>query len=204
MTDKDRLRALMKKSRRQALMHPLSAVPEQERRLMAQEKRATEIILWSPHVVPGVLQIPAYIREVAKSSVLVEAEDVELLVAARLTHQEILQSDRQFTFYVQEHALDLPVGGEGVMDEQLQDLLRSSEQSNISLRIVPMGVVGGFRLMRFPDTDPVVYVDSLIANIFLSDDHSVTTYEQVVESLERTSLSEDESRERISSRGSAS
>jgi hypothetical protein len=204
MSDPEELRALMRKSRQRALMRPMAVIPEQERKLNALERKATDIRLWSPHIVPGLLQTEPYIRAVVKASVLTKPEDVELVVAARLRHQQVVLPERQHTFFIQEHALDLPVGGPGAMDEQRAHLLTMSELEHVSIRIVPMGVVGGFRLLRFPDAKPVVYVDSLNAMIFLDDDHSVTTYERVAEKLDETALDEDESRERISRRGSAS
>ncbi len=176
-----------------------SVVPPQLRTLIHHERIATHIVVWSALWVPGLLQVESYARAAAKFSPSVKAEEVENLVAARMARREIVEGSRKFVFYVYEPVLTSPVGGAEVLRDQLHELLRILVRPYISLRVVPAGLApcGGFRLMKFPKYEPLVYVESLNSALFLDDKASISLYEHVLKTLDRVALSEEESREMI-------
>lgn len=198
LTERDHLLALFHESRERGLLQFHDpAVPEQVHTLMDHEKRATKITNWSPILIPGLLQIPAYTRAASLASPMVADKDVEQLVAAKSARRAILRDSCQFTFYVLERVLTMPVGGPDVMSEQLHDLLRMSVRPYISLRIVRVAVLDAFMVMKFEKLEPMVYVESLNSRLFLDDKESIKLYAQAVASLDRTALSAEESRQVI-------
>lgn len=202
--ERDRLMALFKESREKGwLQFPESGVPDQVLTLIKHEKVATGITAWNMNLIPGLLQTPDYARAVVHASALVPVGDVEALVAARIARREVLRRECQFTFYIHQQALLLPVGGPEVMSDQLHDLLRMWVRPYITMRIIPTtvgahaGTAGDFRLMTFAKYPPVVYVESLNSGLFLDDEASLKDYQKVLKSLDRIALGVEESREVI-------
>lgn len=198
------LMALFHESREKGwLQFPESAVPDQVRTLIEQEQLANAITVWSLNLVPGLLQVPAYMRAVAQESVNVQ--DVEEVVATRTTRREIVNSSRAFTFLVHEQALRLPVGSAETMAEQLHELLRMSVRPYVDLRIVPTatgansGLSGSFTKLGFEKFAPVVFQDSYNSSLFLEDKDSLAVYQRVLDALDQQTLTAAESRELITS-----
>lgn len=118
------------------------------------------------------LQTENYIRAMLSRSATIPANEVEVLVHARITRQDILNRSRRpiFTYYLHESVLKLPVGSSAVMSDQLHHLLRLSVRSGLELRVIPCeigahaGMAGSFTLMEFDDFDPIVYLESEAAD----------------------------------------
>ena len=178
-------------------------LPLRLRTLVEHEDAAIELVFWSLNLVPGLLQTRDYMRLVIPACPNIPREQLEARVEVRLARQEILQQGRIFNFYIHEQALRLPVGGPEVMSEQLHHLLRMSVRPYISLRIVPMvvgphaGLAGSFHLMKFVKIPPVVHLESENSTLFLEDKASIEAYTNVLESLDRTALDEEQSRRLI-------
>ncbi|GLZ28403.1 transcriptional regulator [Lentzea sp. NBRC 105346] len=198
--ERDHLLALFNETRERGLLQ-FSAVPEQVRTLIAHEKQATAITVWSTLVVPGLLQIESYARAAAIASPYVAPKDVEALVAARMRRREIFDGTCRFNFFMYEPVLRSDVGSPEIMSDQLHDLLRMRVRPFITLRVVPAGAhaVGDFRVMKFEKFGPVVYLESVNSGLFLDDKASVALYEKFLAELGRVALSAEESRELITS-----
>jgi hypothetical protein len=132
------------------------------------------------------------------------ADQAEALVAYRTQRQEVLSGRPEFTFYMQEQALRLPVGDEDVMSRQLHHLLRMSVRPNITLRLIPTtigchpGITGDFSLLQFEKTvGNIVFLESVGVKVILEDRFTVERYERIAASLARLALSEEASRELI-------
>lgn len=180
-----------------------TGIPDQARTLRDHEKLATDITGWHMNLVPGLLQTPDYTRAVGLASAIVPNEAVCELIELRTARRELVERRRQFTFYVHEQALRLPVGGHAVMSEQLHHLLRVSVRPYVDLRVVPTaigahaGLAGEFILLKFNKIEPIVYLESHGANVFLEDKPSIAIYEKVLASLGRAALDEEQSRRLI-------
>lgn len=177
-----------------------SKLPIQLRTLIEHEDVAKEIISWSLILVPGLLQIPGYMRPLIEITPSIKADEVEKRVEARVARQRILESGRKFVFFVHEFALLLKVGGEAVWREQIHYLLQMLIRPNIHVRVVPAsigahaGTSGEFEIMKFEKLQPVVYVETDNSCLFLEDKESVQLHTKILESLAGVALSAEESR----------
>jgi transcriptional regulator with XRE-family HTH domain len=117
------------------------------------ERQAVTLRLWSPILVPGLLQVSEY----ARALFIAAGEDNERadkLVTARLERQSVLfRSDPPHVVAVLDEAvLRRLVGTPEIMLDQLGHLLALSERPTISVEIVPAstgataGLSGGFQL----------------------------------------------------------
>jgi transcriptional regulator with XRE-family HTH domain len=205
--DARRLLALFKETREKGylqfddggLLGPL-------RTLVEQERLANEIVAWSLSLIPGLLQIAAYIRAVSeRSAQLTEPQDINAAITMKLERQAIFHRSRTFVFYIHEQALRLPVGGPDVMKQQLLHILTMTVRPYITVRIVPIaagahaGVNGSFVQLKYEKFEPVVYVEGERTALFLEDKDSVSHYDDVVKALDGLALDEEQSRELITS-----
>jgi hypothetical protein len=156
-------------------------------------------------VIHGQLQIADYIRHLVPASGT-PAEQAEAVVAHRTQRQDVLSWHPKLTFYMQEHALRLPVGDADVMSRQLHHLLRLSVRPTITVRIIPTaigchpGITGDFPLLKFEKpVENIVFLESVGVKVVLEDKATVGHYEKITASLERLALSEEASRELITS-----
>ncbi len=182
-----------------------SRMPKQLVTLIDHENKAVTISAFEAVLVPGLLQTGEYARAVIRRIVNVPPEEVEDRVAARLARQSLFSRDRPaaFTFYLHESVLRLPVGGAGVMAEQLRQLRWMSTRSYLTLRVVPVALgahaatAGTFRLMEFAEFKPVAYLESETSSLFLERPEEIRAYRRILAALADTALSEGQSRELI-------
>ncbi|WP_297539869.1 DUF5753 domain-containing protein [Amycolatopsis sp.] len=140
-------------------------------------------------------------RELGGNVANVPSSEVEERVAARLARQSLFSRSPhpQFTFFLHEFVLRLPVGGVDVMSDQLHHLLRMSVRQYISIRVVPAtlgahaGISGHFALIESADFGPVVYLDSETSSLFLEEKPEIQAYRRVLNALAATALPEGQS-----------
>ncbi|MGB7796552.1 MAG: helix-turn-helix transcriptional regulator [Pseudonocardiaceae bacterium] len=185
-----------------------SRLPLQLVTLIDHENKAMAISCFDSTLVPGLLQTGDYVRALLKEAGRVPVDEIDDRVAARLARQSLFSRDRpaRFSFYLHEFVLRLPVGGPGVMVDQLQHLERMSRRPYLTLRVVPASLgahaatAGSFTLMEFAEFKPVVYLDSETSSLFLEKPVEIAAYQDILESLAQTALGEGESRELIATR----
>ncbi|MGH3915354.1 MAG: helix-turn-helix domain-containing protein [Pseudonocardiaceae bacterium] len=146
------------------------------------EAQATRIRGFQPAMVIGLLQTPAYARELLTlpGSPLAYAEsDVVLddVVAQRMIRQQALyQPGKQVQLVMGEAALHHSVGTTGTLLGQLDRLLTMTALPSVDVRIIPFTVpmlpVPGFVLYD----DDVVTAESLTAEQRLIEPHEVAQY----------------------------
>jgi hypothetical protein len=187
------------------LVFPEDGIPDEVRSLIEQERLANKITVWSMNVIPGPLQIPAYIRALLARSVRAKTVNAEEIVAAKTERQRIFHYSREFVFYLHEQALRLPVGGPEVMRDQLLHLLAMANRKYISVRVVPTafgahaGLSGSFRLLNYEKYEPVVFTETENTSLFVEDKASLATYVGVLELLDHQALDAEESKGLITS-----
>jgi len=182
-----------------------SRLPEQLRTLINHENQATAIFQFDALRIPGLLQTRDYAKAFIERAITLEQDKVAALVDARMRRQTLFSHDHRpdFTFYLHEFALRLPVCCSEVMSEQLHLLLRMSVRRYITVRVIPAakGAIpaldGSCRLMEFEDLRPVVYVEEQTAGNFMEDPATVVAYRKIFSALADCALEEEESRERI-------
>jgi uncharacterized protein DUF5753/helix-turn-helix protein len=162
--------------------------------------KAKEFVVWQPLVIPGLLQLPDYLRAMCVKAVNLPREEIEDRVAGRLAMQEILRQRLDCTFYIHEQVLWSQVGGVEVMRAQLHHMLQMSVRPYIHIRILPFsvgahaGMAGCFDLMRFDRIEPVIFLEAENSSLVVERKDSVKDYEDIVKALDQTALDEEDSR----------
>jgi transcriptional regulator with XRE-family HTH domain len=170
--------------------------------LIFHESLADHSIIYEPHLIHGLLQIPAYARAriLSLNSVIAE-ETVAGGVRTRTERRQVLYRPNppQFTFYLGEQALRFQVGSDEIMHEQLLHLVLTAALENVAVRVVPNDVGAfdePFRLMEFQEHPPIVYLDNLrFGGLILEDVDHVNSYCELVSVLADVALGEGQSRE---------
>lgn len=141
------------------------------------EDAASRICTWQVQLVPGLLQTPAYARELVAAEVD-DADEIDRRVQARMTRRTLLdRADApELNVVLAEEVLRRPVGGRPVMRQQLAALLREVERPNVSVRVVPLerGIypaIGQGSLVLFQFAGPldldVAYLESIGGGMYL-------------------------------------
>ncbi|MEU9961833.1 helix-turn-helix transcriptional regulator [Streptomyces sp. NPDC050982] len=134
------------------------------------EGQATEIRVYAPKLVPGLLQTVAYAREVLGSGHPPKSdEERDKLLATRLERARILEDFHSPMLWamLDEAVLRRPIGGPAVMCEQLRHILSLGQERRIRVHVLPFTVgahallEGVVSLMWFADLPPVAYVEGL-------------------------------------------
>jgi transcriptional regulator with XRE-family HTH domain len=133
------------------------------------EADAIRIRDFEVELIPGLLQIEPYARDThAFGPVVLDPDEVERRVAARLKRQELLTGDSPVEHHViiSEAALHRVKYTE-YADTQYRHLLAMARKPNITITVLPFaknlhpGMAGGFILLDFPEavSAPVAYYD---------------------------------------------
>ncbi|MEU8586771.1 helix-turn-helix transcriptional regulator [Streptomyces sp. NPDC048664] len=128
------------------------------------QELATEICIFHPHLVHGLLQTTAYARAVLGA---LDQSDLDKRTAARLARQQILEKDNPPTFWavIGEAALRQAIGGPETMWEQLNHLRSFEHNPRVNIQVLPFsagahaGLPGSFDLYRFDDDPDLVYTE---------------------------------------------
>lgn len=147
------------------------------------EAKAARIQEFGASVIPGLLQTPAYMRALfAKGDPGLRPQEIEGLVSARLSRQEVLRGDSppDVWWILGEAALRQAVGGSGVMCEQLAALLPLVETRHTTLQVVPFTegactlMSGTLILLTLPDNSTTVYQEGPRNGEIFDDPATVT------------------------------
>jgi hypothetical protein len=145
---------------------------------IAMEAEASSIRI-NAHVVPGILQTPAYAHEmITRTRPAITAEDAHRRVTARTARQDALFSrpqPPQVHVIVDEAALRRQVGGPPVMVPQLAGLAEAADRPEVVMQVIPFmagataGMDGHFVILAFPDPEdpPVAYVEGLMGDVYV-------------------------------------
>jgi transcriptional regulator with XRE-family HTH domain len=148
------------------------------------EQAASDITDVTPSILAGLLQTPTYARSVWGDSL--NSADADRAVESRMRRQQVLNSDRRFTFLITEGALRWNLGGPDVMVGQLDRLLSELERDNLRLGLIPW-----MRTVTEPLLHPFLMLDrrtillgTVAATSVISDPSSVAEYTALLATLE--------------------
>ncbi|WP_149182004.1 helix-turn-helix transcriptional regulator [Streptomyces sp. TRM49041] len=112
---------------------------EQYRRFMALEAEATSIQLYAPSVVPGLLQTREYARTMFELAGVLEEEQIDQQVDARISRRDVLLGEAapHFRAVLDETVLRRPLLGAGAWREQLKHLIAMAAQRNVAVQVLP-------------------------------------------------------------------
>ncbi|QFU92734.1 hypothetical protein YIM_37885 [Amycolatopsis sp. YIM 10] len=150
------------------------------------EKQATRICDFLPAMIPGLLQTPAYTRELlslpsgpASLGAAVTDDDLARMVAFRIERQSVLYDNtKTVSFVVGEAALWTRIGGVDTQRGQLDRLHSIAELGTVDLRIVPFTTampvfpLHGFRIYD----DEAVDIETITGSQTLADPDDVAEY----------------------------
>jgi len=156
--------------------------PEKLPPMQELEERALTVRDWDAHMVPGLLQAPAYAHALARQhdAMRIQARldagaEAGQPGATRARTLEGRVHPARYDVVLGETAIRRPVGTTEVMAEQLRHLLALTEDARIALRILPLSAeppsaLGSvLRVMALPDGNSAVHVESHQAATLTAD-----------------------------------
>ncbi|MHC5906197.1 helix-turn-helix domain-containing protein [Streptomyces sp. S6] len=167
------------------------------------EDDASGIRVYSPQVIPGLLQTPEYAAAVIKGALPESSlEDIEKRVDVRLRRQgrlgeqvhsvtgEIKEAVRLWVV-IDEAVLRRVVGSRQLMREQLENLLEVSRLPHVTIQVMPFdagahpGITGGYSILEFAELadSSVVYIEGVTSDLYLEKHHDLQTYTLMYEHL---------------------
>lgn len=177
--------------------------PDPEWRLvrLQYEREAAEIRIYQASLVPGLFQLAEYATAVFVAR-RIPYPDHEL--ARRMERQQVLDRDNPPRIWalIDESILLRPVGGPEVMRAQLARLLELSEQPNIVLRVIPLGVGAyaglgmSFDIARTSNGE-IGYTDSGLLSRLVTDPSDVAQLRIDFDDIGADALSSSETRDVI-------
>jgi transcriptional regulator with XRE-family HTH domain len=169
-------------------------LPQWFRAYVDLEAVAAQIRTYQGQLVPGLLQIEAYMRALMHSTLRDRRpEEIDRRVSVRLTPQQLLTRDDgpQLWAVLDEAALRRPVGGVKVLRAQLQRLIEATTLPRVSLQVLPFeagahaAMVGAFSILRFadPELPDVVYLEHVTDADYLDKPEDVEAYAHIMSSV---------------------
>ncbi|MFJ1546442.1 DUF5753 domain-containing protein [Streptomyces sp. NPDC088246] len=165
------------------------------------EDSATQIRLYEPQVVPGLLQTEDYARAVLKVGLPRPTTDVlERRVSLRTARQDLLNRPKpappQLWAVIDETCLRRHVGDAEVMANQLDHLLKMAELQNVTLQVCTFnaglhpGGFGPFTVFRFqiPELPDIVCTDSLSRAHYTEDPDEAALYREALDQMSAYAL----------------
>ncbi|MFE7541201.1 helix-turn-helix domain-containing protein [Streptomyces platensis] len=172
------------------------------------ERQATRISDCEALIVPGLLQTAAYAQALLLAgNPFAPDEYIADTVGARLDRAVILKNGTRPTYWavIHEGLLRVPVGGPGVMAEQVEHIAQLARERKILVQIVPFAagaypIMGKMlKLMEFEDAPPTAYTEGLYSGALLDDPAVVKRVQQDYDLLRAAALSPEASRALIES-----
>jgi transcriptional regulator with XRE-family HTH domain len=144
-----------------------SLVPEWFGEWLEAEREAHSLRIWSPLVVPGLLQTAEYARELFLAVGMTE-DEAAALADARLERQSILERAEPplLVAVLDEMVLHRLIGTAEVMAAQLEHVAAVAEKVNVSIHILPAtganaGLSGAFTLATTDSLPETLVLDSV-------------------------------------------
>ncbi|WP_040827721.1 helix-turn-helix domain-containing protein [Nocardia jiangxiensis] len=168
------------------------------------EHAALSIRTFEAQLVPGLLQTEAYARAV----VALGHENVEATrrVELRKRRQELLDRASGPTLWaiLDESVLHRPIGSTKVLRDQLEHLVRMTEDNlRVTIQVLPYSagghaaLGGSFTMLRFAEDElpDMVYTEQLTSSLYLDRQNDLENYRRVMDRISVQAETPDRSRE---------
>lgn len=135
------------------------------------EMAARALRWYEPLVVPGLLQVEGYAREVLRGAQPdASDEEIERQVEARLDRQKILSRDNPPHYWVviDQGVLYRKISDSKTMCDQLWHMAQMADRPKTSVQVIPFeagartGLLGHFVIADLGDTSSIVYLETAI------------------------------------------
>lgn len=179
------------------------------------EAGANRLVSHQLVLVPGLLQTHAYRRAlVGVQEPNLPAADIDRRLELTARRQERLEElDFHVEALLSEAVLMHQPGDRAVMVDQLRYLMEIGTSDNVTIRVVPFAAsahrglgVQSFTLLGFPHLTinlvdpPIVYIDGAEGALYLERTDVIARFRQAIANMRRVALSENETRDLMSSR----
>ncbi|MEU0520262.1 helix-turn-helix transcriptional regulator [Streptosporangium sp. NPDC006007] len=143
--------------------------PAWVRSLFELEWEARTLRNYQLSVVPGLLQTEDYARALTRAGRPFDTEkEVEEMVTVRMQRQRLLdRPDPPILFVLLDEAvLTRPIGGGGVMRDQLEHLLKATMRPRVTIQVIPFevgayaGLAGPILVLSFKGAPDIVYMEN--------------------------------------------
>jgi transcriptional regulator with XRE-family HTH domain len=165
--------------------------------IRAIEAAATEVRLFQPSLVPGLLQTPEYCRALLQLDRVRPVDDLADAVSSRMERQAALYDEsKRFDFVITEGALRWRIGSPSVHAVQLHHLAGLSYLPNMSVGIIPLlAEVQARQTNMFAIFDAsTVVIETMTAELTLREEQLVSFYARVFDTLRTHAVYGDELR----------
>jgi transcriptional regulator with XRE-family HTH domain len=203
--DRERLLTLAREARRRSWWQEYG-LADSVTTYVGLEDSATSILQYLTSIVPPLLQTPDYARAVVSGiEPWLSDEAVEQRVGVRMARQALLTAEKPLELWaiVDEAALRRLVGGPSVMREQLETLVRMSQQRRATVQVIPLeagahvGMDSTFTILRLEQVQDVVYVEGLAGNLILESADDLARYDRAFDHLQASALGTKDTRDRM-------
>ncbi|HEX3957045.1 MAG TPA: helix-turn-helix transcriptional regulator [Trebonia sp.] len=170
------------------------------------EEAAALIRIYEVQFVPGLLQTEDYARAVVvQGAPSLSPEEIDSRVAVRMGRQKLFSRENPARLWavVDEAALRRPIGSRDVLAGQINRLIDTTSEPNITLQVMPFkhgghaAEGGAFTIMRFPEADlpDMVYMEYLTGAHYIDKPDDVELYAAVMERLSVAGTSPEKTRD---------
>ncbi|MFG2618826.1 helix-turn-helix domain-containing protein [Streptomyces sp. NPDC048507] len=161
------------------------------------EAHARDVEEWCPMLLPGVLQLEPYIREIIQ---VFSPTDDEAVIQQRVTARRarawaIEDADGPVSWVIfHESVLRQSIVGDQVMAEQLAHVAAVARRRRYIPQILPANtgahpfMMGSTFLMSFGDAPPIMYTEGMYSGQIIDDPGIVTKYQQAYNRLRAAAL----------------
>ncbi|MFE5890706.1 Scr1 family TA system antitoxin-like transcriptional regulator [Streptomyces sp. NPDC056462] len=166
------------------------------------EAEATVIRQYTPMLIPGLLQTPAYARAVNRAYAPTAPEQtIDDWVEGRMARTRLLDHPTKPLLWavLDEAALRRVTGGRAVMAEALHHLAGLAGRNRVMMQVLPFSagahaaMQGALKLMDFEDAPPLIYFEAVRTGHLDDDPATVAQLRLTFEYLTASALSPEKS-----------
>lgn len=179
-----------------------SGFHKKQMEISAIEEQTSQIFLFQPTMVPGLLQSAEYTQSVFENRIDLSSDERGRTIEERMRRQNILyRPGRNFHFIVCESALRWMAIPPAEMAAQVDKMVSLSLLRNVTVDVVPLdGVKRDFPMTAFCVFDNrLVTVETFHAEISTRDPKDIDVYLNVFKDMRSMSLRDGEARNFLSS-----
>jgi transcriptional regulator with XRE-family HTH domain len=200
--ERDRIMSLARAHETDWLVSGPAGINPQLASVMEYERIADRITVWSPLMIPGLLQTSGYARTViSRGSPNLTTQELETMVMVRNHRRDILTRPNPVAFdaFIGLPAIHGRVGGPDMMRGQLAHVQDMAKRDNINVQVFDLSGewypahLGQFIIYESADLPPTVYLEHHRSGAFLVDEADVSAYQTAAEQIRREAMSPDQS-----------
>jgi transcriptional regulator with XRE-family HTH domain len=175
---------------------------------VAYEAEASSILIFSPIILPGLLQTADYARAIIRAIRFdLPPEEIERRVEFRMKRQGLLTEPNPPSLWavIDEAVLCRMIGDPKVMHQQIESLIETASLPNVTLQLLPFsggahaGLDGPFYIVRFlePTDKDIVYFEHTGWEHYIDDPKAMALYLSLFDHIRAAALKPDDSIKRL-------